>query len=91
MDIHAFVTHEPPIRVTPWSKTPSRAYEGVSFEMYAILDVQCVMVLLTKASGFTMAMNLTADGVDLLLKELQIIQRELKAQAQAALKKSSEY
>lgn len=91
MDIQAFLTPEPPISVTPWSKKPSKAYEPVSFEMYAICDMQQVMILLTRDSGFTMALHLTAAGVDLLLKELHVVQREFKAQAQATLKKPRAY
>ena len=73
------MTRDPHIEVTPWSKTPSKAYEPVDVEIVAILDGQYVMMLLSKRNGFRMAINLTAAGVEQLHKDLSDIRRRFKA------------
>ena len=71
---------DPLILVTPWSKTPTKAYESVDVELVALVEVQQAMLLLTKPNGFSMAMVITAPAIEQLYKDLTEIRRRFKAE-----------
>ena len=79
MDIHRYAeSADPMVEVTPWSKVPTRMYEPVDVEIIGAIEEQKALILLTKKNGFSMALGLNAEGVELLTRDLNDIRRRFR-------------